>query len=222
MIVISPYSLFEFLGEADAVVNTINTRGYMGKGLAFEFALRFPEMELEYKEICKQQMLKPGDVWEFEVKTSYYESLSPLKRKNKNIIVYNMATKGDYRRPSKIEWIEKGVDNLKEKLTFSNVKTIVIPKLGAGLGKLDWETVEKVIVEKLHDLDLKIILSLDYLCGPIESFAINNAINEINRKKTLFDDKDYKNVINISRFRDILKLENIGKKRYAELLRKYY
>ena len=73
MILISPYSVFEHIFEVDAVVNTINAKGYMGKGLALECALRFPEMEKKYKEECRKQKIKAGDVWIYEVKSEYWE-----------------------------------------------------------------------------------------------------------------------------------------------------
>ncbi|KAF2961041.1 macro domain-containing protein [Fervidobacterium sp. 2310opik-2] len=218
MIILSPYSVFEHLGEVEAVVNTINTKGYMGKGLALEFALRFPEMESEYKKLCQQGKIKPGDVWEYESEASYYKSINPLERGKKKIRIYNVATKDDFKFPSKIEWIESGVIKLREKIVNSNVKSIAIPKLGAGLGKLDWESVESIIVEHLYSLDCRIIVTLDYKKGPLEEFALKEALKEISNA-SLFGISEIKEV---SRFRDLMNIENIGKKKYSDLVRRYF
>ncbi|MGC9140154.1 hypothetical protein [Athalassotoga sp.] len=57
-IILSPYPIFEFIEETEMVINTINTKGYMGNGLAKEFAIRFPEMEKEYIKKCEKNEIK--------------------------------------------------------------------------------------------------------------------------------------------------------------------
>ncbi|QTA38803.1 macro domain-containing protein [Thermosipho ferrireducens] len=215
MIELSPYSVFEHVDIADAIINTINTKGYMGKGLALEFALRFPEMNEEYKKLCQKNEIKPGGIFKSEQNISYYSSLAPEKRSKKKILIYNMATKDDYKLPSKYEWIEKGLKELLKFINEDKVRTIVIPKLGAGLGKLKWDKVEELIVRYLHALNLKIVIALDLYSGPVENYAIKKVENKLFLKDTLFEKKIG---VKIERFRDLMKLEGIGKKKYSKLL----
>ena len=92
-----------FNTKAMAVVNTVNCVGAMGKGIALDFKLRFPEMFKEYQRICFQHLLKPGQI---------------LPYKKSNPIILNFAIKDDWKDPSKVEWIEetlqKFVDNYKK------------------------------------------------------------------------------------------------------------
>ncbi|MBM7560456.1 macro domain-containing protein [Marinitoga litoralis] len=199
MIRLSPFSLFEFKNDVDVLVNTINTKGYMGKGLAFEFALRYPEMEKEYKGKCLRKEIKPGKIWFWEDKE----------------IIANFPTKDDYKYPSKIEWISSGLLDLKEYIINNNIRKVALPMLGSGLGGLNWRVVEKEIVEKLYDLDAEIIICLDFQAGEKEKNAIENALYEI--FNPLFGSN-----IKISRFREILEIKGVGKKRYMELLNKYF
>ncbi|MGB9796158.1 macro domain-containing protein [Fervidobacterium gondwanense] len=223
MILISPYSVFEHIFEVDAIVNTINTKGYMGKGLALECALRFPDMEKKYKKECQKQKIKAGDVWIYEVESEYWEDPEKEIRKTKRLKVLNAATKDDYKFPSKIEWVESVVNEIKNLLNGNEINSITLPKLGAGLGKLNWENVEDIIVTKLSELDKKIIIALDLIPGEREKLGIRRAMKELFSKKTLFENNtehSYKE--NISRFRELLNIENVGKKKYSELVRKYY
>lgn len=216
-IILSPYSLFEFIEEKDMVVNTINTKGYMGKGLAKEFAIRFPKMEEEYIKKCKKSEIKPGDLWVWE---------------GENILIGNMATKDDYKFPSKIEWISKGIENLRHEILSRHLESVVIPKVGASLGHLDWEYVEREIL-KLHDLKCEIIITTDIEIGPKEYKAlakISDLVSRCSSKDSpLFDYDCPKEIIKvitlikenqnkIKRFRDILNIKGVGDKSYKMLI----
>ena len=83
-----------FNTDADAIVNTINCVGFMGKGLALEFSLRYPKLLVDYKEKCSKKEINIGKLY-------YY--------KEDNILIINFPTKKDYKFPSKLEWIEKGL-----------------------------------------------------------------------------------------------------------------
>uniref|UniRef100_A0A7V4KBT2 Macro domain-containing protein n=1 Tax=Fervidobacterium pennivorans TaxID=93466 RepID=A0A7V4KBT2_FERPE len=221
MIIISPFSVFEHIHEVDAIVNTINTKGYMGKGLALEFALRFPKMEEAYKKACQQGIIKPGSVWVYQVEVEYWEDVEAKReRKRKLLKVLNAATKDDFKLPSKMEWIESIVDEIKDMLIRDEIQAVALPKLGAGLGKLQWEAVEEVIVTRLYELDKKIIISLDLLAGEREKLAIELAMREFSGG--LFEEPQKKIEMKIRRFREFLSLEGVGKKRYSELVNKYF
>ncbi|GAB4266246.1 type II toxin-antitoxin system antitoxin DNA ADP-ribosyl glycohydrolase DarG [Thermincola ferriacetica] len=120
--------------EAECLVNTVNCEGYMGKGIAYQFKLRFPEMNKDYVEACKKGKLKIG-------------SLHYFREKNKTIV--NFPTKNKWREKSKIEYIEKGLSELTKLLPELNIKSIAIPPLGCGNGGLSWFDVKPIIVKYL-------------------------------------------------------------------------
>lgn len=126
-----------FKSKADALVNPVNCEGVMGKGLAKEFRLRWPEMFLDYQERCARRELLPGS-------TVLFSKTFP------NIILF--ATKGAWRNPSKYEYIETGLENLKEGLRIWNLKRIAMPAVGCGLGGLKWPQVKGLIWGHLQDL----------------------------------------------------------------------
>ena len=122
--------------DADALVNTVNCEGYMGKGIAYQFKLQFPNNNIDYIKACKSGLLKPG-------KLHYY-------REDGKIII-NFPTKDKWREKSKIEYIESGLNELLLLMNDLKIKSIAIPPLGSGNGGLVWSEVKKVIVEKLEN-----------------------------------------------------------------------
>lgn len=133
---------------AEALVNTVNTVGVMGKGIALQFKEAFPTNNKKYIEACKRQELVPGKllaVWDENLQTG---------RK----LIINFPTKQHWRYPSKYEYIQKGLEALKQLLKEQNVKSVAIPPLGSGNGGLDWEKVKPMIVSALADLDVDIII----------------------------------------------------------------
>lgn len=115
--------------NAEALVNPVNTQGVMGKGLAFQFKNRFPNNHKLYLEKCSNNLFNIGTelVW--------------IKENNKFVI--NFPTKRNWRENSKPEYIDKGLEQLKLLIEKLNIKSIAIPPIGAGNGKLDWDIVLK-------------------------------------------------------------------------------
>jgi len=133
---------------AQALVNTVNTFGVMGKGIALQFKNQFPNNYKLYKEACDNKALKVGDLLVTEE-----ESLLSGKK-----IIINFPTKTHWRYPSEYEYIEKGLDALVNVLQEKNIKSIAIPPLGSGNGGLDWTRVRAMIEDKLQGLDCEIYL----------------------------------------------------------------
>ncbi|MEG2439919.1 MAG: macro domain-containing protein [Acetivibrio sp.] len=127
-----------FESGADCLVNTVNCEGFMGKGIAYQFKMRFPQNNLDYVKACKSGMLHIGAI-------HYY--------KEDEIWVVNFPTKDKWREKSKIDYIEKGLEKLKLFIKNNNLKTIAIPPLGCGNGGLEWNVVKDLIVEKLNDIE---------------------------------------------------------------------
>jgi O-acetyl-ADP-ribose deacetylase (regulator of RNase III) len=128
--------------DAEALVNTVNTVGIMGKGIALMFKEAYPENFLAYARACEAGDLQVGKVHVFE-RGGF---LNPK-------YIINFPTKKHWRHPSKLEWIESGLEDLKRVLVARNIKSIALPPLGAGNGKLDWYDVKVIIQRTLNDLD---------------------------------------------------------------------
>lgn len=129
-------NLFE--SGAFALVNTVNCEGYMGKGIAYQFKMRYPEMNDEYVKKCKSHELKPGILHVFLT--------------NSNLII-NFPTKGKWREKSKMEYISAGLDELVKLMTNRRIKSIAIPPLGCGNGGLNWCDVKSLIIQKMGCFD---------------------------------------------------------------------
>ncbi|TFI72245.1 macro domain-containing protein [Carnobacterium divergens] len=134
-----------FLSKSDYLVNTVNCEGYMGKGLAYQFKKRYPEMEKDYKKICELDQLKPGKLHFF-------------KENGKTII--NFPTKDKWRAKSKIEYIEQGLSTLKKEIIEKNILSIAIPPLGSGNGGLNWNLVKELITDSLEELSNKVVIEV--------------------------------------------------------------
>lgn len=126
---------------ADALVNTVNTVGVMGKGIALQFKRRFPAMFKEYERAAKRGELHLGSmhVWRTgTLEPPYY--------------VINFPTKGHWRSRSKVADIQAGLDDLRSVLAELQVTSVAVPPLGCGHGGLRWDQVEPMIGSALGDL----------------------------------------------------------------------
>lgn len=127
--------------DAEALVNTVNTVGVMGKGVALMFKEAFPENFKAYEAACRAKELEVGKVF----LTRRDAFLGPKW-------IVNFPTKAHWRYPSRMEWIARGLDDLKDAIVHNNIRSIALPPLGAGNGGLEWAEVRELIVEKLKDL----------------------------------------------------------------------
>lgn len=126
---------------AEALVNTVNCEGYMGKGIAYQFKLQYPENNKDYIKACKNGSLRVG-------KMHYYQE--------RGKIIINFPTKDRWRAKSKMEYIENGLDELIVLIKKLDIKTIAIPPLGSGNGGLIWSEVKLLIEKKLINISKKI------------------------------------------------------------------
>jgi O-acetyl-ADP-ribose deacetylase (regulator of RNase III) len=128
--------------KTEAVVNTVNTVGVMGKGIALMFKERFANNYREYLAACKAKQVRVGKMFVTEAN----ELDAPRW-------IVNFPTKQHWRPPSKMEWIQEGLKDLRRFLIDNHVKSIAIPPLGSGNGGLDWAEVRKQIDLALGDLE---------------------------------------------------------------------
>ncbi len=128
----------------EAIVNTVNCVGVMGKGVALEFKRRWPENFKAYKRLCDDKRLSPGKVFVFD----NYNILDEGKHR----YLINFPTKDHWRSRSKIEYVEEGLDDLVRQVRELDIKSVALPPLGCGNGGLDWAEVQPLIEEKLARL----------------------------------------------------------------------
>ena len=206
MIEQSNYSVFGITEsrKIDAITNTANTKGVMGAGLAYEFKLRYPQYYLEYNRRCANGEFKPGETWVYP--------LNDLK-------IITLFTKDDWRKPSKEDWIIRSLHSLRKRIEVYEFNTIALPLPGAGLGKMNKEFVLQKIKEEFLGLKYSVIVCFDKIPSESEINAINNLYNSnnINKQKNSKIIERVRQQKIIKRFRDILKINGIGKKSYEKL-----
>ncbi len=134
--------------EAEALVNTVNCVGVMGRGIALQFKNAFPENFKAYAAACKNKEVKPGRMFVFETG----------QLTNPRYII-NFPTKRHWRGKSRMEDIEAGLKALADTIQRYNIHSIAIPPLGSGLGELDWVEVRPRIEASLQPLtEVRILL----------------------------------------------------------------
>ena len=131
----------------DALVNTVNTVGVMGKGIALMFKERFSRNYDLYADACKAKQVRTGKMFVTEV----FELNGPRW-------IVNFPTKQHWKAKSRLEWIVDGLQDLRQFLVEHQVKSIAIPALGAGNGGLEWVAVRAEIEKALGDLDVEILI----------------------------------------------------------------
>ena len=131
-----------FDAEVEALVNTVNTVGVMGKGIALAFKQRYPDNMQQYALACKQGRVATGKMFITET----YELIGPRW-------IINFPTKQHWRDKSQMQWVVDGLGDLRQFIVENEVSSIAIPALGAGLGGLEWEVVRQKIETELSGLD---------------------------------------------------------------------
>lgn len=134
-----------FNERVDALVNTVNCVGVMGKGVALEFKHRWPENFKEYKKMCSRKALQPGTMFTFE-NIQMFDNRGPK-------YLINFPTKTHWRTKSKLSYVSDGLDSLIHEITRLDIRSIAMPPLGCGNGGLEWAEVKELIQEKLSGLN---------------------------------------------------------------------
>lgn len=135
-----------FTSPAEVLVNTVNTVGVMGKGVANEFKRIFPEMFKLYQAQCESGALDIGSLFLYQ---------SPHKA------VLNFPTKKHWRSPSRIEYIERDLQTFVDSYAKYGFESVAFPQLGCGNGELDWETEVRSIMEGyLADFPIRVFIHI--------------------------------------------------------------
>jgi O-acetyl-ADP-ribose deacetylase (regulator of RNase III) len=199
-----------FNSESDVIVVTVNCLGFMGKGMALECSLRYPEIETAYKLACKHNLIRIGAIlWDTNPKNQYI-ALFP--------------TKNDYKRPSKVEYIVSGLDALVSNIQNREISSVALPRLGAELGGLDWNLIRPMVEKAVEPLPIEVEFwefasSIpDPLIASILDYAIELSL-QTGLKKSLID-----SVVRQSGYRefssavDLLSIEGLGKQGVKRLM----
>jgi len=130
----------------DALVNTVNTEGVMGKGLALQFKKAFPEAFTSYERACRAGEVVIG-------------RMHVVQRLTSPRFIINFPTKKHWRQPSRLSYIEDGLRDLVARVRELGIQSIAVPPLGCGNGGLDWSDVRPLIVNAFADApDVRVLL----------------------------------------------------------------
>ena len=128
--------------KVEAVVNTVNTVGIMGKGIALMFKERFPANFDAYAHACKNDQVRIGKMFLSECEDLFGPRW-----------IINFPTKTDWRVKTQLSWIQEGMRDLVHVIKQKDIRSIAIPPLGCGNGGLDWRDVKPVIVAALEEVE---------------------------------------------------------------------
>jgi uncharacterized protein YwgA/O-acetyl-ADP-ribose deacetylase (regulator of RNase III) len=126
-----------------ALVNTVNTVGIMGKGVALAFKKRYPDMYLDYVKRCDRGEVRLGE---------------PYVYRASDHVIVNFPTKQHWRSVSRLSDIEAGLDYLERHYKEWQIKSLAVPPLGCGNGQLEWRVVGPVLLRHLERLDIPVEL----------------------------------------------------------------
>jgi O-acetyl-ADP-ribose deacetylase (regulator of RNase III) len=132
-----------FNAQTHVIVNTVNCKGVMGKGLALAFKQKYPDMFPVYQQECKTGKLRIG-------RPTLYKQSTPW--------ILNFPTKDHWKPPSKLEYLEKGLEYFVTNYKKAGIKSIAFPKLGAQNGKLLWDEVGPLMARYLSQLDIDVYI----------------------------------------------------------------
>ena len=135
-----------FTSPAKVLVNTVNTVGVMGKGIAYGFKRIYPEMFEQYQYFCEEGMFNVGQLWLYKTPHKW---------------ILNFPTKKHWRSKSKVEYIEAGLQKFVDTYDLKGMLSVAFPMLGCGNGGLDWNTqIQPLMEEYLTDLPIDIFIYL--------------------------------------------------------------
>jgi O-acetyl-ADP-ribose deacetylase (regulator of RNase III)/uncharacterized protein YwgA len=137
-----------FESRAQALVNTVNCVGVMGKGVAEQFRKRYPAMFEDYQRRCEQKAVRLGEPY--------------LYRDASGTLIVNFPTKEHWRSASRLADIESGLDYFVEHVAEWGLASVAMPPLGCGNGGLEWSEVGPLIHRKLHKLSIDVELYAPY------------------------------------------------------------
>ena len=133
-----------FNSNTDAIINTVNCVGVMGKGLALNFKRRYPKMYAAYRQACNKKQLRPGMI------------LPYTKLDDGEPLILNFAVKDHWRDPSRYSWVEDCLRRFVDNYERLGIKSAAFPWIGAMNGRLDMKRVREIMLSHLEPLPIPI------------------------------------------------------------------
>ena len=150
-----------FTSPAQVIVNTVNTVGVMGKGIALSFKKAYPEMYKAYRNACEDNTFQMGKLMLWR-EIDHWILLFP--------------TKENWRNPSKLEYIEQGLKKFVETYFEMGITSIAFPRLGCGNGGLDWNDVKALMEKYLKPLPIDVYIYIGEYQDLLEEHKNQNEI----------------------------------------------
>ena len=190
-----------FTTKCNVIVNTVNTVGVMGAGIALECRLRYPEMYNRYVNLCENKKLDIGILW-------LYKSTDKW--------LLNFPTKKHWKYPSKIEYLESGLDKFINTYESKGIESIAFPMLGADKGGISISNSLNIMEAKLQGLPIDIEIykydptAKDDLYDTTKSWVLSRSIDEISDLTKLRKDSALK-LVEAMKLDEIVQLNQLAK-----------
>jgi len=153
-----------FFSRMQTVTVSVNCVGIMGKGLASRAKYQFPDVYVSYQDSCRKRILQMGKPHIYKRESSFDYQLadepSTLSNANAETLFLLFPTKRDWKERADISGIEKGLQWLRENYKKQGIKSLAIPALGCGLGRLDWRDVGPLMCKYLTTFDIPVQIYL--------------------------------------------------------------
>ena len=127
-----------------------NCAGSMGKGIAAQFKARWPAMFERYEELCEESRFKPGDVFPWQ---------------EGGVTIFNLGTQRHWRTKASFRAIEAALATMIAMAEERGIETIVLPRIGAGLGKASWERIKQILIDRGAATDVTLVVCEDFHPG---------------------------------------------------------
>lgn len=173
-----------FTTQCQTIVNTVNCVGVMGAGIALEFKLRHVEMFNRYKVICDKNQFNIGFLWIYSIPQN--ESTDSFQQ------ILNFPTKNDWKAPSKVEYLELGLQKFVQTYKEKGITSVAFPLLGAARGGLSEDVAKQVMVKYLEQCDIDIEI---WHFDPVAKDDL------FEKFKVLFQSMDDESIKNLSKLR---------------------
>ncbi len=200
--------------SCDVIVNTVNCVGVMGRGIALEIKHRFPDVYEAYRIQCEKKQMLIGKLF-------LYRGSKPW--------ILNFPTKFHWKYPSKLRFIEAGLDDFVRNYKSWGIKSVAFPRLGTEAGKLNWEEVRQMMYKKLSTLaDLYVEIyqfapltinfrdeMFDKLIEIAKKFSIEDYVSQIGltkRQAIILKNVVSGDITSVHSMRELGKVKGLGKK----------
>jgi len=155
-----------FFSRMQTLTISVNCVGVMGKGLASTAKYRFPDVYVQYQDLCKSKKILPGKPSLYTRESSVFDQLydddsatiKPLSDEQTWFLLF--PTKNHWKQNSKVEEIENGLKWLVKNYKRLEITSLALPALGCGLGGLDWTTVGVLMCKYLIEMDIPVAIYL--------------------------------------------------------------